>query len=59
MHTPTDQRQTRNSQRDRISSAGVNLWARLEARQQPQRRAEADQPVTRGIMCSIHINNVR
>ena len=46
MHTPAGQRQTLNSQRDRSSSAGVNLWARSEARR--QRRAEADQPVTFG-----------
>ena len=46
MHTPTGQRQTLNSQRGRSSSAGVNLWARSEARR--QRRAEADQTVTFG-----------
>ena len=44
MHTPTGQRQTLNSRLGRSSSAGVNLWARSEARR--QRRAEADQSVT-------------
>ena len=44
MHTPAGQRQTLNSRLGRSSSAGVNLWARSEARR--QRRAEADQTVT-------------
>ena len=43
MHTPTGQRQTRNSRQGRSSSEGVNLWGRSEARRQ---RAEAVQPVT-------------
>jgi hypothetical protein len=54
MHTPTGQRQTLNSRLGRSSSAGVNLWARSEARR--QRRAGADQPVTFGESHTTELN---
>ena len=53
MHTPTGQRQTRNSRQGRSSSEGVNLWGRSEARRQ---RAEAVQPVTFGESHTTELN---
>ena len=53
MHTPTGQRQTRNSRQGRSSSEGVNLWGRSEARRQ---RAEAVQPITFGESHTTELN---